>query len=127
MDLRWYDDLDPFGAETTSAEEELRQDLLHILLQERGQVPGANLDDPTRGLSVGNILSDQIPAGFLHEVETELAQDERVAAVSASIEVNDIDPRNPIAVLSVNVEPKDDLMQAFNIQVPLGVGTSKQA
>ena len=127
MDLRWYDDLDPFGAETTSAEEELRQDLLHVILQERGNVPGANQDDPTRGLAVGDLLSDQIPAGFTREVETELAQDDRVAAVSASIEINDIDPRNPVAVLSVNVQPKDDLMQAFNIQVPLGVGTSKQA
>jgi len=127
VDLRWYDDLDPFGAETTSAEEELRQDLLHVILQERGNVPGANQDDPTRGLAVGDLLSDQIPAGFTREVETELAQDDRVAAVSASIEINDIDPRNPVAVLSVNVQPKDDLMQAFNIQVPLGVGTSKQA
>lgn len=127
MDLRWYEDLDPFGAETTSAEEELRQDLLHVILQECGEVPGANLDDATRGLGVGNILSDQIPAGFVHDVETQLAQDDRVAAVSASIEVNDLDPRNTFAVLSVNVQPKDDLMQAFNIQVPLGVGTSKQA
>jgi phage baseplate assembly protein W len=80
-DLRCFDDLDAFGAETSDALEELEQDLYHRLIEPRG----SNLDDPDRGLGIEDMLSGEVDPGLKQRIEAELRKDERVTAVSASI------------------------------------------
>ena len=52
-DLVCMDDLDPNGSETTSDLQNLTQDIYHVILE----TLGANLDDPTRGIGIENVLS----------------------------------------------------------------------
>jgi phage baseplate assembly protein W len=80
-DLRCFDDLDEFGAETTNELENLAQDLYHRLIEPRG----SNLDDPDRGLGVEEMLSGEVDPGLKQRIEAELRKDERVTLVSATI------------------------------------------
>lgn len=122
-DLRWLDDLDPTGDETADAEEELTQDLYHMIEQDKD----TNKDDPTRGIGVANLLSDVLPTNFTASASTELMQDDRVAIATASIERTSLDGITEIDVLSVKVQPSDPLLQALNLQVPIGTSTNPKA
>jgi phage baseplate assembly protein W len=80
-ELRCFDDLDEFGAETIDELEDLEQDLYHRLIEPRG----SNLDDPDRGLGIEDMLSGAVDPGLKQRIEAELRKDERVTAVAASI------------------------------------------
>lgn len=81
MDLVAFDDLNSFGLETTSPIQELEQDLYHRLIER----PGANLDDPDRGLGVEDALSGAIDRTLGARIEAEFRKDERVADVRATV------------------------------------------
>src|SRR5262249_27844450 len=80
-ELRCFEDLDRFGAETANTLEDLAQDLYHRLIEPRG----ANLDDPDRGLGIEDRLSGVVDPELKKQIETEFKKDERVHAVSAQI------------------------------------------
>lgn len=114
-ELRWGTDLDLFGAECADAEEELEQDILHVIEQDKG----SNGDDPDRGLGVANVLSSEIPANFAADAERELAQDDRVAQVRVTLEINDVGgPADTVATMSASIQPSDDVLAQLNIEVP---------
>ena len=81
MDLVCFDDLDHFAAETTTAMEELAQDLYHRLIEQ----PGSNIDDPDRGLGIEDMLSGPVDPQLTHRIEAELRKDDRVDAVKATV------------------------------------------
>lgn len=77
-------DVDPFGGETTSDLQNLIQDVTHVISENLGSNP----DDPNRGVGIQNYLSGtltqlQTCAGA---IETQLLEDDRIQACSASIE-----------------------------------------
>lgn len=80
-ELRCYEDLDSFGAETTDELEDLAQDLYHRLIEERG----SNIDDPDRGLGIEDLLSGVLDPSLKYLVEHELRRDVRVEAVEATL------------------------------------------
>jgi len=80
-ELRCYEDMDPFAAETADALEDLAQDLYHRLIEP----PGSNLDDPNRGLGIEDALSGPVDSGLKQRIEAELRKDVRVTAVAATI------------------------------------------
>lgn len=121
-DLRWLDDLDLWGSDTESAEEELEQDVYHVIEQDKDTNP----DDKTRGLGVANLLSDVLPSNFLASADTELAQDDRIDTVTASIERTSLDGITETDVLSVKIQPSDPTLEALNLQVPFGTGATSR-
>lgn len=80
-EIRCFDDLDEFGAETADAYEELLQDLYHRLIEP----PGSNIDDRDRGLGIEDALSGRVASALKHRIEVELRKDDRVTAVDAQI------------------------------------------
>lgn len=80
-ELRCFDDVDSFGAETLDELEDLSQDLYHRLIERRG----ANLDDPDRGLGIEDMLSGTVSSELKNEIESELLKDPRVSLARASI------------------------------------------
>ena len=84
-ELRCYEDLDSFGAETEDALEDLQQDLYHRLVEERG----SNIDDRDRGLGIEDLLSGVLDPGLKYLVEHELRKDARVLAVEAILSEGD--------------------------------------
>jgi phage baseplate assembly protein W len=80
-ELRCYDDLDQFGAETVDELEDLAQDLYHRLIEPRG----SNLDDPDRGLGIEDALNGPLDPALKQRIEAELRKDVRVTAVAAAI------------------------------------------
>lgn len=101
-DLLWLTDMDPFGAETQSDRDELVQDSLHVIEQDLG----SNLDDLTRGLGVANILSRPVQAGLAQQAQTELAKDDRVQRVDATITTDDQGQQT----LNVTIYTNDDVL-----------------
>ncbi len=81
MDLVAFDDLSSFGLETTSALQELEQDLYHRLVE----TPGSNLDDPNRGLGIDDALSGALDRTLGARVEAEFRKDPRVDDVQARV------------------------------------------
>jgi hypothetical protein len=82
-DVVCLDDLDANGSETTSDLQTLIQDVYHVLIEVRG----SNIDDVTRGAGVELLLSGDasVLPGVAQEIETQLGQDSRIAAVTATI------------------------------------------
>lgn len=88
MDLRWSDDMQLDAAETDGDEEELEQDVLHVIEQDLASNP----DDPTRGLGVANIASHallQSSKSWEQKAVTEAQKDDRIDAVTAEMVVAD--------------------------------------
>lgn len=82
-ELRAYEDLDLFGAECTSALEELEQDVYHRLIERKG----SNLDDINRGCAVDEWLSTSTTSEVAKaRIEADIRQDDRVQAVTVTIE-----------------------------------------
>lgn len=95
MDLRAYDDLDPFAAECTDAYEELVQDCYHRLVE----APGSNPDDENRGLGIEDMLSGQVDPQWPRLIEAELRKDDRVTGSTARIsQVDDTSLRIEITI-----------------------------
>jgi hypothetical protein len=121
MDLRWLADLDPFGAETSGAYEELAQDMYHVVEQDLG----SNLDDPTRGLGVANMISGIIPQGFQQNADAMLMADERLSGADCEVVIDTSGgPAATTAAVNVTLTTNDDLLQAINLQVPMGTGAN---
>jgi hypothetical protein len=80
-EIRCYDDVDQFGAETVDEYEELLQDCYHRLIEE----PGSNIDDPDRGLGIEDMLSGPLDPLLKQRIEAELRKDERVSSSAATI------------------------------------------
>lgn len=82
-DLVCADDLDLFGAETTSELENLIQDVQHVLLE----TLGSNLDDPDRGVGIFAYLSASTDkfAGLPGIIETQLLTDDRITQCVCTI------------------------------------------
>lgn len=97
-DLRCLEDLDLYGAECTSALEELVQDLFHRLLER----PGENLDDPDRGLGLGDLLSGPVDANKLSAlIKRELQKDTRVT--SADVTVTEVQNGNGPSTVTIAI------------------------
>lgn len=80
-EMRCFEDLDAFGAETVDELEDLAQDLFHRLIEPLG----SNLDDPNRGLGIEEMLSGPVDSGLKTRIEEELRKDPRVTAALALI------------------------------------------
>lgn len=80
------DDVDPNGNETLSDLQTLAQDVYHLLLE----VPGSNLDDPTRGIGVVGYLSGTsvnlltLPS----LIDGQLAKDDRIDSSQTTVVQN---------------------------------------
>lgn len=78
-------DVDPNDAETTSDLQTLEQDVFHMLIE----TLGSNIDDPTRGIGVEELLSGTVaeaqkaPA----RVDQQLAQDDRIDSSTTSLDL----------------------------------------
>jgi hypothetical protein len=82
-DVVCYLDVDAFGRETASDLETLAQDVFHRLLE----TPGSNIDDPSLGIGVEEMLSggleqlDQVT----RRIDQQLAEDPRIDAVTSTL------------------------------------------
>ena len=69
VEIRCFEDMDQFGSETVDELENLAQDLYHRLIED----PGSNLDDPSRGMGLLNVLSagvsDANPTGGSRSID----------------------------------------------------------
>lgn len=83
-DIRWGDDMDLFGADTTDDLEDLEQDVMHVLIQDRG----SNLDDLDRGLNLDARLSSIEDPSLKRQAEVEVGKDDRVQVATASLVVD---------------------------------------
>lgn len=77
------DDLDPSGSETTSDLQALAQDVYHLLLQ----ILGSNLDAPTLGIGIKNLLSASSLklAAAASIVDSQLRKDARIAGSQTTV------------------------------------------
>lgn len=83
VELDWWDDMDPFGAELTDPVEILKQDCYHRLIES----PGSNIDDPEAGIGIENHLSGVANLPVLEAlIDAELQKDERIDVSSTKIE-----------------------------------------
>lgn len=80
-DLVCWDDLDPYGAETTDDLEQYEQDTYHALIQNRGE----NLADPAAGLGIEDALGGPSDPNLKHRIETECLKDERTLTSTAQV------------------------------------------
>lgn len=114
-DLRCLDDMSLFADECANELEELEQDVYHVLIQESG----SNLDDPTRGLGLDDLLSsdDSVLEGIAPRAEVEVAQrDDRIVSVAAQLVRDENgDPR-----LELQVVPSDATAKAIQLIVTNG-------
>ena len=85
-DVSCFLDVDAFGRETESDLESLSQDVFHRLLE----VPGSNIDDPTLGIGVEEMLSgpDVILAQVTRRIDQQLANDDRIDSVTSTLVKN---------------------------------------
>jgi len=86
VDILWFDDMQLDAAETTTEEDELEQDEMHVLEQDQGSNP----DDPTRGLGIANIASRAITQdarSWEQRAVAELTKDSRVDSATAKVVV----------------------------------------
>lgn len=104
-ELRCFDDLDAFGAETDDELENLSQDLYHRLIEP----PGSNLDDPDRGLGLPGQLSGSLDPFLARKIEAEMRKDPRVNAASAAItDISTSDQRGAQLQINIQVEINED-------------------
>lgn len=82
-DLLAGDDVDPLGQETTSDLQNLVQDVIHVLVQDRG----SNLDDPNRGVGLYNYLngSSNDLESLVGAIKSNLLDDPRIDSVDVEI------------------------------------------
>jgi hypothetical protein len=82
-DLDWVEDMDLFAGETTSDLQTLAQDVFHILIE----VLGSNIDDVSRGVGLGRVLSGT--EGQLSDItriiDAQLQKDERIDASTTTL------------------------------------------
>lgn len=81
MDLRAFEDLDPFAAETTDPLEDLSIDLYHRLIEDYGSNP----DDPDRGVGITNRLNGPFSPSIGDDIENDFLKDDRVTACKATV------------------------------------------
>lgn len=103
--------MSPFADETTSELEELEQDVYHVLIE----TLGSNIDDPTRGLGLDDVLSDDeanlasVPGLAEHQIQ----QDDRVVAAKAKLTQDESgNPR-----LEIEIQPTDDTLGTATVVV----------
>lgn len=82
-DLVCVDDVDLFARETTSDLETLVQDVYHTLIE----LPGSNLDVPTRGIGITTLLSGTTAnlTTIINKIDQQLPQDSRIDGCSTTI------------------------------------------
>jgi len=81
MDLLCLEDLDERALELDDPLAELEQDVVHMLFE----TYGSNPDAPTRGIGLEDALSGPFDPSLLHRIENQLAEDDRITAVSAKL------------------------------------------
>lgn len=75
-------DLDEFGGDTTSDEQDLEQDVIHRL----SEAYGSNPDDRDRGVGVDNFLSGSPDLqGLDRAIADDLTKDDRIDTVDTTI------------------------------------------
>jgi hypothetical protein len=112
MDLRWLDDMQIDAAETSGDEEELEQDVYHVIEQDYG----TNIDDPERGLGIANMSSQALTTSTKQwetKSDTEVAKDDRCKRVTSTIEVSD----DGSTWIRIEVESNEDVIDV-NVPVP---------
>lgn len=120
-DLALYEDIDDFASDTTSAEEELEQDVRHVLEQDLG----SNLDDLERGLGIANALSKALTSELAELGQKMLEQDDRIKSAKITNVVDESGgPAHVIDTMQVDVEPNDSVLESLTIFVPIG-GTTE--
>ena len=82
-DLVWLDDMDAYASETTSEEQNLEQDVLHMLAEDLG----SNLDAPEQGAGVANILGAPTSEFevMIRTIEAALRLDDRVDSSTVAL------------------------------------------
>jgi hypothetical protein len=109
-DLRAFDDLDEFGAECSSAVEELEQDIFHRLIERYG----SNADVPDRGESVDEWLSSTIGKDeAVRRIENECLRDQRVAAATVKI----VEQQKDYWLISIEIQTNEDELSKFDVEV----------
>lgn len=108
IEIRAFDDVDRFGAETEDELENLEQDLFHRLIEPRG----SNIDDPDRGLGLEDMLSGPVDSRLKKKIEVELLKDERVTAVTA--EITEIEEGSFRIEISVEANEKEINLVLFS-------------
>ena len=109
MDFVCYDDLNEFGAETTSPLEELEQDNYHRLITPRGR----NLDDPDGGIGLEDMLSGPYDPATGAKIEGELRKDPRNAVVRALVTEIAADSYR----IQIDIETDDDELLRLAVNV----------
>ncbi len=121
MDLLWLDDMTFDAQETTTSQQEVEQDCLHVVIQDLG----SNADDPDRGLGVGNSLSAPLDPGLVAKAEDQIAQqnDDRVSSCTATITQDTSDGISGQATLNLTINLNDATLSSIDLQVPIGTST----
>lgn len=119
QDIRWYDDLDLFGADTADDSESLKQDCYHVVLED----PASNLQDPDSGLGLANCLSGVSKPSIATLADEQISQDTRVAGVEATF-ATDGNGKNS---LDIAIEPDPDQVDetdTIKMSIPIVGGAS---
>jgi hypothetical protein len=82
VDLKCFQDLDPFATELDDPLSELDQDVFHILVEP----PGSNIDDIDRGIGIEEALSGRLDPMLARRIEAQLQRDERIDVARCLIE-----------------------------------------
>ena len=118
-DVRWYDDLDLFGNDVDDDSESLEQDCYHVIIEDLGTNP----QDPNSGLGVESALSDVKDPTIASQAESQLATDDRVAGVQATI----TDDGEVTETLDVAIQPDPNQVDdsaVVTISVPIVGGNN---
>ena len=81
MDVRCEDDLDLFGGDLDDPLEELRQDVIHMLLESYGSNP----DALERSIDLEAALSGPEDPALAHRIESKLREDDRIDDAEVTI------------------------------------------
>ena len=118
-DIRLYDDLDLFGADTADDSESLQQDCYHVILED----PQSNLQDRDSGLGIANSLSGVSNPSLASQAEEQISQDQRVAGVQATFSTDG----NGTNTLDIAIEPNGDEIDqsdTIKLSIPIVGGAS---
>jgi hypothetical protein len=118
-DIRWYDDLDLFGADTADDSESLQQDCYHVVIED----PASNLQDPDSGLGIANSLSGVSNPAMATLADEQIAQDVRVTGVQATFMTNG-NGKNSLD-LAIQPDPDQvDTTDTIKMSIPIVGGAS---
>lgn len=117
-DWRAVDDLDSFGEDTESDEEDLEQDCIHRIDTPRA----ANPDDPDLGLGADNFLSGTPDTdNFAQQVSNELRKDGRIDSVETSIALTTDSQNGSTYEIDVEIDTSDTTIALALAAGPNGV------